>query len=153
VDWHVAVAWGAVGGFIPGLLAFSGSVLDWQKARHQARSRGSRRLPRLRRYIDPFADVLAALTRVFVGAVAGLAFHTQVTGIVAMILLGAAGPSLLQNFLRDIPSVRAVVQGAGAHQPAPTLARLPGSDSAAADAWPPATTPRAEPQQQEEVSE
>ena len=60
-----------------------GRVTGWQWARHWARSRGEDKLPGLDKYIDLPADSLVAMTRLLLGALAGLLFHPEVTGAAA----------------------------------------------------------------------
>jgi hypothetical protein len=89
---------GVAGGAIVQLIALWGSMTTWQKARHDLLMDGKRPLPSLTRYIDPLADTLVALTRLCMGALAGLMFHDQITGITAAIAVGASGPALLAQF-------------------------------------------------------
>jgi hypothetical protein len=89
---------GVAGGAIVQLIALWGSMITWQKARHDLLMDGLRPLPALTRYIDPLADTLVALTRLCMGALAGLMFHDQITGITAAIAVGASGPALLAQF-------------------------------------------------------
>jgi hypothetical protein len=93
-----AVMLGGVGGAIVQLTALWGSVTVWQKARHDLLMDGIRPLPSLTSYIDPLADTLVALTRLCMGALAGLMFHDQITGVTAAIAVGASGPALLAQF-------------------------------------------------------
>ncbi len=98
MDWHVALGLGALGGLIVEAVVFYSRVSAWQTARHRQREQGRKRLPPLRRYVDPLADALAGLTRVMLGAGAGWLFHPQVTGVYAAVAVGAAAPALLQQF-------------------------------------------------------
>ena len=75
-----AVMLGAVGGVIVQLIVLWGSMTVWQKARHDLLMDGIRPLPSLTSYIDPLADTLVALTRLCMGALAGLLFHDQING-------------------------------------------------------------------------
>ena len=93
-----AVMLGGVGGAIVQLMALWGSVTVWQKARHDLLMDGIRPLPSLTSYIDPLADTLVALTRLCMGALAGLMFYDQITGVTAAIAVGASGPALLAQF-------------------------------------------------------
>ncbi len=93
-----AVMLGVAGGAIVQLIALWSSMTTWQKARHDLLMDGIRPLPSLTSYIDPLADTLVALTRLCMGALAGLMFHDQITGITAAIAVGAAGPALLAQF-------------------------------------------------------
>lgn len=93
-----AVMLGAAGGAIVQLIALWGSMTVWQKARHDLLMDGIRPLPSLTSYIDPLADTLVALTRLCMGALAGLMFQDQITGVTAAIAVGASGPALLAQF-------------------------------------------------------
>ena len=93
-----AVMLGAVGGVIVQLIVLWGSMTVWQKARHDFLMDGMRPLPSLTSYVDPLADTLVALTRLCMGALAGLLFHDQITGVTAAIAVGAAGQALLAQF-------------------------------------------------------
>jgi hypothetical protein len=93
-----AVMLGVAGGAIVQLIALWGSMTTWQKARHDLLMDSMRPLPALTSYIDPLADTLVALTRLCMGALAGLMFHDQITGITAAIAVGASGPALLAQF-------------------------------------------------------
>lgn len=93
-----AVMLGVAGGAIVQLIALWGSMTTWQKTRHDLLMDGIRPLPSLTSYIDPLADTLVALTRLCMGALAGLMFHDQITGITAAIAVGASGPALLAQF-------------------------------------------------------
>jgi hypothetical protein len=94
MDWAAAAALGMVGGGIVEAVAFWGNLAAWQQARHVARRRG-RRLPPVTRYVDPAADALAAVTRLVLGAAAALILHTQISGVVTAIAVGASAPALL----------------------------------------------------------
>jgi hypothetical protein len=94
MDWAAAAALGMVGGGIVEVVAVWGNLAAWQKARHVARRRG-RRLPPVTRYVDPAADALVAVTRLVLGAAAALILHTQMSGVVTAIAVGASAPALL----------------------------------------------------------
>jgi len=99
VNLVVASALGCAGGAVAELVVLWGNLTAWQKARHDARrARRLQVLPPLTMYIDPVPDVLVGVTRLVLGAVAGLAFHTQVTGAMAAITVGASAPMLLSQF-------------------------------------------------------
>jgi hypothetical protein len=83
-----------VGGAIVEAVAVWGNLAAWQKARHHARFHGHE-LPELTRYIDPVADVLVALSRLVLGALAVLVLHAQLSGVVSAIAVGASAPALL----------------------------------------------------------
>lgn len=135
MEWQVAALLGAGGGAIVELLVLYQSLAAWRAARRRTLRKGGRRLPRLRRYIDPPADAAAGLTRVLLGSVAGLLFHQQITGALAAITVGAAAPLLLHQ-LGSVPSARGLVQGGDAAG----LADRP----AAGGAPPPAPPPNGE---------
>jgi len=92
-----AVAFGAVGGLIVEVIGLWKQLVTWQKACHSARSRGTQLLPPLSHYVTPGCDTLVAVTRIALGALAGLVFHSQVTGMAAAIAVGASAPALLQQ--------------------------------------------------------
>jgi hypothetical protein len=111
MDWSTAMACGAAGGLVVELVVVFGSLTDWQAARRRVRRvRRQRRMPSLTDYLDPLADSLVAVTRVLLGAVAGVAFHTQVTGAAAAIAVGAAAPALLGQ-LATVRTLRDAVAG------------------------------------------
>jgi hypothetical protein len=113
VDWASTAAYGALGGGVIEAVVFYGRLSAWQSARHRALDRNSRHLPRIRKYIDPFSDTLAALTRLGLGAIAGALFHGQVTGAYAAIAVGASAPALLLQF-GAARSVQDAIQGSAA---------------------------------------
>jgi hypothetical protein len=94
MDWAVAAALGMVGGGLVEAVAVWGNLAAWQKDRHEARRR-RRKLPALTRYLDPAADSLVAATRLLLGAAAALVLHTQISGVVTAIAVGASAPALL----------------------------------------------------------
>lgn len=96
MDWETATVSGMAGGAIVEAIAVWGNMLAWQRARHQARSRGQA-LPALTRYIDPAADALVALSRLILGALVGLLLHAQISGLVSAVAVGAAAPALLSQ--------------------------------------------------------
>ncbi|WP_133305545.1 hypothetical protein [Streptomyces sp. AcE210] len=71
VDWIHGAVYGAVGGALIEALVFNGRVLAWQAARRRARDAKRRKLPPLRAYVDPPADLAAAVSRLLLGALAG----------------------------------------------------------------------------------
>ena len=97
VDWLVAMGYGAIGGAVVEAVVSSDRVLAWNAARHQARARRTAGVPELSAYVDPLSDVAAGLTRILLGAVAGLIFHTQVTGAYAAIAVGCSAPTVLRQ--------------------------------------------------------
>ncbi|MEV6303235.1 hypothetical protein AB0M02_27750 [Actinoplanes sp. NPDC051861] len=94
MDWGVAAALGMIGGGVVEVVAVWGNLAAWQKARHAARLRG-RRLPAVTRYIDPAADTLVAITRLGLGAAAAVILHSQISGALTAIAVGASAPALL----------------------------------------------------------
>ncbi|MFE6155561.1 hypothetical protein [Streptomyces sp. NPDC057889] len=113
VDWIHGAAYGAVGGALIEALVFNGRVLAWQAARRRARDARRRRLPRLRAYVDPPADLAAAVSRLLLGALAGWLLHSQITGLYAAVAAGASAPALLRQ-LGSLRTVQEVVQGGSA---------------------------------------
>ncbi len=99
LTWIEAVAFGAGGGLIAEAVVTYGRLHAWQQARHTARATQAPLLP-LGRFVDPFADSLAALMRVVFGGVAGWLLHTEVTGIYAAVTVGASAPVLLAQIGR-----------------------------------------------------
>jgi hypothetical protein len=110
MDWPLAVGYGAVGGFIVELINLWSNLIAWQAARHAARAKAEHPLPDIAKYIDLRADTAVAVTRVILGAAAGLLFHGQVTGATAAIAVGASAPAVLAQ-LATVRGVREVVQG------------------------------------------
>jgi hypothetical protein len=106
VDWLAVTALGAVGGALVEVVNLYGRMTGWQSARHAARARGESDLPGLSSYIDVPADSLVALTRLLLGAAAGLVFHTQVSGAAAAVAVGACAPALL----RQVGSSRSIAE-------------------------------------------
>lgn len=96
MNWPVALAFGAVGGAIVEVVTLWANLAAWQQHRRRARRNGQL-MPRWTMYFDPGPDVLVAATRLSLGAVAGLLFHAQVTGQMAMIAVGASAPALLRQ--------------------------------------------------------
>ena len=96
MNWAAAVACGMAGGAIVEAVALWGHLSAWQKARHHARRRG-RRLPGLTRYVDPAADAMVAVSRLLLGGLAVFVLHTQISGFVSAIAVGASAPALLSQ--------------------------------------------------------
>ncbi|MGW3287480.1 hypothetical protein ACWDR3_22870 [Streptomyces sp. NPDC001002] len=118
MEWSTSIAYGALGGLVVEIVVFYGRIATWQAARHRALARNRRReqLPRLKKYVDPASDTLAALTRVALGAGAGWLFAPQLTGALATVAVGASAPALLRQF-GSARSLQAVIAG-GAPQTA-----------------------------------
>lgn len=127
MDWQTATLLGAVGGLIVELLPAREYIVAWGKARHNARAK-DKPLPKLTRYIDPAADVLALLTRTMLGALAGWLFRHQVTGELAAVMIGASAPAILLQ-LGNAKSLGAALQHAEV-----TSGQLPVAPEATADA-------------------
>jgi hypothetical protein len=121
MGWLAAMGLGALGGAVVELIEVWGKVTDWQKARRDAMGSGRRPLPALSEHIDPFPDILVAMTRLLLGAVAGFLFHPQVTGIAAAIAVGASAPALLRQLGATSP-VQGAVQGDGSIEARQTTA-------------------------------
>ncbi|MEO3858530.1 hypothetical protein [Acrocarpospora sp. B8E8] len=118
MNWPLAVVFGALGGALVELINTWGNLTAWQSARREALRSRKRSLPSIGLYIDPLPDALVALTRVLLGGLAGFLFHSQVTGIVAAVAVGAAGPALLRQ-LGTASSVREALQrGVTSDEPA-----------------------------------
>jgi len=98
VDWLLAMAYGAIGGAVVEAVVSSDRVLACNAARHQALGhQPATPVPALTSYVDPLSDVAAGLTRILLGAVAGLLFHSQVTGAYAAIAVGCSAPTVLRQ--------------------------------------------------------
>jgi hypothetical protein len=117
LDWSTTLAAGAGGGLIVEAIVFFGNVTSWQEARRQARGARNTTLPGFGDHIDPIPDVLVALTRMVIGAAAGMIFHGQIDGIPAAIAIGAAGPALLRQF-GSTQSVKQALRGTDQLPPA-----------------------------------
>jgi hypothetical protein len=97
---------GASGGALVQVVEFCAKLTAWQRARHDAlASRGRCEPPPLSDIVDPLADTLVLLTRLVLGAAAGLLFHAQVSGATAAVAIGAAAPALLRQFGELRPAV------------------------------------------------
>ncbi|MFJ5234497.1 hypothetical protein ACIQBJ_31905 [Kitasatospora sp. NPDC088391] len=110
MDWAEAVGYGAVGGALVELVITNGRLLAWQAARHLARQDRRRRMPPLRRYIDPSADIAAGLSRIALGAATGWLLHSQVTGLYAAVAAGASAPALLRQ-IGSFTGAQSVLRG------------------------------------------
>ncbi|MEU7000518.1 hypothetical protein [Nonomuraea sp. NPDC046570] len=97
MQWQQVVMLGATGGLVVEVITLWGHLTSWQRARHIARVGRKRVLPSLSQYIDPQADTLVAVTRLLLGAAAGVLMHDQIDGPMAAIAVGAAGPALLRH--------------------------------------------------------
>ena len=112
-----AMGYGAAGGCVIGFVALFADVTDWQSACRESRSKGEEQ-PGLLMYVLPGPDGIVLVLRAVLGAVAGLAFHPQVTGAAAAIAVGASAPGLFRQ-LGSVRSVQEAVQG-----PAPGAAAV-----------------------------
>lgn len=110
VDWAHGAGYGAIGGALIEALVFNGRLLAWQAARQRAREGKRRKLPPLRRYVDPPADIAAALSRIVLGALMGWLLHSQITGLYAAVAAGASAPALLRQ-MGSLRTVQTVVRG------------------------------------------
>lgn len=126
MDWSAYVVYGAVGGAIVEVVVFYGRVSAWQAKRHRVLAKGKGRLPPLRRYIDLPSDLLAAATRLLLGAAAGWLFHSQITGVYAAVAVGASAPALLRQ-VGTAKSVRGLVEGPSSSEPAARQQSLGGA--------------------------
>jgi hypothetical protein len=97
MGWLAATALGACGGAIVAVISVWGDLLAWQKDRRDTLVKDPTSLPGLSKYIDPPADALVTLTRLLLGAMAGLVFRTEVTGSMAAVAVGASAPALLSQ--------------------------------------------------------
>lgn len=102
-----AMGYGAVGGCMIGFVALFADVTDWQAA---CRERKREDQPPLRDYVLPGPDGIVLVLRALLGAAAGCAFHSQVTGVAAAIAVGAAAPGLFRQ-LGTVRGVQEAVQG------------------------------------------
>ncbi|MFD9817313.1 hypothetical protein [Streptomyces sp. NPDC059080] len=134
MDWPAYLAYGAAGGAIVEAVVFYGRVSTWQAARHRVLAKGRGRLPPLRRYIDLPSDLLAAATRLLLGAAAGWLFHSQITGVYAAVAVGASAPAMLRQ-VGAAKSVRGLV-GPSSGEPAERQ-QPPGGPAAGDAATPP----------------
>jgi hypothetical protein len=91
VDLGEAAFLGAAGGALVSAAFLYTDLISWQKLRSKAR-RAHKSPISIAGYFDPAVDSLVLITRATLGAIAGLIFHTQVTGISAAIAIGAAAP-------------------------------------------------------------
>jgi hypothetical protein len=102
MGWATATVLGACGAAIVAALSLWASVNAWAQGRGDARKSVPVRVPVLRDYVDVPAFTLVTLTRLVLGAGAGLVLHSEVTGFTAMIAVGASAPVLLPRFLREL---------------------------------------------------
>jgi hypothetical protein len=101
---------GALGGVLVEALTSYRKVVDWQSARHHTLKSGETPPPELTRYVDVKADGLVAVTRLLLGALAGGLLHSQITGSIAAIAVGAAAPAILGQLGRA-PALAQAVRG------------------------------------------
>ncbi|MFG2915862.1 hypothetical protein ACGF0D_23630 [Kitasatospora sp. NPDC048298] len=110
MDWAEAAGYGAVGGALVELLVANGRLLAWQADRHRARSEKRRRMPRLRTYIDPTADIAAGASRLALGALSGWLLHSEISGLFAAVAAGASAPAMLRQ-IGSFTSVQGLIRG------------------------------------------
>lgn len=115
MNWMAAAGLGMAGGAIIEAVNIRDHLTAWQRARHTARLSGQQPLPRLANYVDPPADALAALTHLLLGGLAGLLLHSQISGTVGAIAVGAAAPALF----RQLATPGGYLTAAGGDAPAP----------------------------------
>lgn len=96
MDWLTATLVGACGGIIATLIDLGGAARSWQEDRHRARVK-HRPLPAFALYIDILPDVLVFATRLGLGALAGLIFHSQVNTVAAALAVGASAPGIFRQ--------------------------------------------------------
>lgn len=109
MDWQAAAGFGAAGGAVVEVIVLFGNLTAWQSARSAARDHRSAP-PSLARFIDLPADIPVAVTRLLLGALAGLLFHDQVTGTMAAVAVGASAPALLRQLGRAT-TVQEIIAG------------------------------------------
>ncbi|KJK49303.1 hypothetical protein UK23_14615 [Lentzea aerocolonigenes] len=123
MDPFTAMSLGAAGGALVEAIAVFARINAWQDERQQKRDNGDAELPPLSKFVDLPVLATVALSRILLGALAGLVFHEQLVGAAATIAVGASGPMLLKQ-LGSFKSVREAVQhGADSRKavPAPVL--------------------------------
>lgn len=126
LSWYAAAVFGAAGGLVLEAVFTWRRLHAWQHARHCAA--GTTERPRLSQFIDPAPDLSVALTRAALGAIAGLALRSEVTGIYAALTVGASAPALLASLGRATTITEAGSHGEpldGAPPRGPALARVP----------------------------
>jgi hypothetical protein len=127
VNWATVICVGAAGGAIVSVVAFCGDVFTWQQTRRTAHlnrraahARHAVELPTLRKYIDPWPDFVALLTRIVLGVLAGAVFRFQVTTPQAAFMVGASAPALLTQ----LGNARMAKPADGGTEP-PTVPAMP----------------------------
>ncbi|WP_406126912.1 hypothetical protein [Streptomyces sp. NBC_00989] len=119
MEWTLCATYGALGGLVVEAVAFHRRIAVWQEARHQARAKSRKKLPGLGKFIDAPADITVAITRLALGAGGGAAFHSQVTGALAALAVGASAPALISQ-LGDARNIQEAVSGARRTAPGTT---------------------------------
>jgi hypothetical protein len=109
MDWVTAVWLGGAGGALVQVIALYVYVGSWHEARKECRDRRDAELPPLSRFVDFPADTAVAVTRLVLGAAAGVIFHGQIVGVAAAVAVGASAPAVLQQ-LGQVRGVREAVQ-------------------------------------------
>ena len=97
MDWAPAMGYGAIRGLLVEAVVTSGRILAWNAACHNVLDDAGAQRPSLLKYIDPWPDVVAAVTRLLLGMTAGWLFHTQITGTYAAVAVGCSAPALLRQ--------------------------------------------------------
>jgi hypothetical protein len=109
MDWTTAMLLGATGGALVQVIAVYSYVGNWYEARRQCRNRRDPNLPPFADFVDLPADIAVGVTRLVLGAAAGIIFHNQIVGMAAAIAVGASAPAVLQQ-LGQVRSVREAIQ-------------------------------------------
>jgi hypothetical protein len=106
MDVVAAAVYGACGGALVQAVTFCADIIALQQARRVALGRG-RPLRPLASVVDAPVDGLVLLTRLALGAVAGLLFHSSVSAPIAAVAVGASAPALLRQLgaLRAAPGL------------------------------------------------
>lgn len=95
MNWLTVICLGAAGGAIVSVVAFCGDVFSWQQTRRAAHLKRAAELPTLRKHVDPWPDLVALITRIILGVLAGVVFRSQMTTPLAAFAVGASAPALL----------------------------------------------------------
>ena len=123
----LAAGYGALGGLVTEALFVWQQLRAWQEARHRAASEKKTR-PAFASFVDPFPDVLVAVSRAALGCVAGLLLRPEVSGIYAALVVGASAPALLAS-LGQATTVAGVFRAEEVNDPA-----VPGTGDAQLEA-------------------
>jgi hypothetical protein len=124
MDVLTAAVYGACGGVVVQAVTFCTDVVGLQQARHAALGTGKPLRP-LSSVVDPGIDILVLVTRLALGAVAGLLFHASVSAPIAAVAVGASAPALLRG-LASLRTGASLADGGGGGGSA--LAATPAGD-------------------------